>query len=305
MDNTNIFDKRTHREHLQACGNLFKSLREKHNIRFDDEDSFKESAKSFMDMLDTNFPQQSDKRRVARILEYRPSLNQFIDLQKVENNLKLATDDLKNIHHLLSSLAEGHDGLEEKLKRALWLREWLEPRKQVLNWYKYIQEAIQAFKTEIQELACTMSTGIILTIQQCTMWILLERCDEKLEKLLKTYRVKLVNNDSYIASVKDLYSGLEKEDPTSDVSTSAAASRARENIIADLEKLKTSLDGLDKKLFSQRRLVVLIKDYTWAGAAAKDTYLKQKDKDIKGYIEDLHQHSQELIPLIQRKQAGE
>lgn len=107
------------------------------------------------------------------------------------------------------------------------------------------------------------------------MWILLERCHEKLEKLLKTYRVKLINNDNYIASVKDLYSALEKEDPTSDVSTSAAASRARENIIADLEKLKTSLDGLDKKLFSQRRLVVLIKDYAWAGAAAKDSYLNK------------------------------
>lgn len=164
MDNTNIFDKRTHLEHPQACGNLFKSLREKHNIHFDDEDSFKESAKSFMDVLDTKFPQQSDKRRVARILEYRPSFNQFIDLQKVENNFKLATDDLKTIHHLLSSLVEGHHGLEEKLKRPLWLREWLEPRKQVLNWYEYIQEAIQAFKTEVQELTCTMSIGITLNI---------------------------------------------------------------------------------------------------------------------------------------------
>ena len=68
---------------------------------------------------------------VPKILEYRPDLIQVLDLQKVEKNLKLATELLKGIHHLLSSLKKGHDGLEEKLKRALWLREWLEPRKKL------------------------------------------------------------------------------------------------------------------------------------------------------------------------------
>ncbi|KUL88033.1 hypothetical protein ZTR_03877 [Talaromyces verruculosus] len=218
MDRTIVFDKRTQLEHLKGCESLFASLRQEHDVQFgDDEDSFKESAKEFMDIIDMEFPQQSDKRRVTKILEYRPDLIQVLDLQKVEKNLKLATELLKSIHDLLSSLKKGHDGLEEKLKRALWLREWLEPRKEVINWFKYIQEDIQKFKTEVHELGCLMSNGMIMAIQQSTVWILLERCDEKLEILWKSYRVKLVDKDNYIGFVEDLYSVQEKEDPTTGV----------------------------------------------------------------------------------------
>lgn len=108
MDRTIDFDKLTQLEHLKGCESLFKSLRQEHDVEFgDDEDSFKESAKEFMDILDMKFPQKSDKRRVTEILKIRPDLIQVLDLQKVEKNLKLATELLKNIHHLLSSLRRG------------------------------------------------------------------------------------------------------------------------------------------------------------------------------------------------------
>ncbi|KAF3399194.1 hypothetical protein DPV78_006291 [Talaromyces pinophilus] len=306
MDRAIVFDKHTQLERLKGCESLFESLRQEHDVQFgDDEDSFKESAKEFMDILDMEFPQQSDKSRVTKILEYRPDLIQVLDLQKVEKNLKLATELLKSIHDLLSSLKKGHDGLEEKLKRALWLREWLEPRKEVINWFKYIQEDIQKFKTEVHELRCLMSNGMIMTIQQSTVWILLERCDEKLEKLWKSYRVKLVEKDNYIGFVQDLYSVQEKEDPTSGVPMSAAVSRSREIVIADLGKLKRSLDALYSDVFKLRNLQLKIEQYTWTGATKKDSFLRKMDKDIKGYIEDVHQHSQELILLIQQEQAAQ
>jgi hypothetical protein len=305
MENTINFDKRTQFKRLQACEDLFESLRQKHNVQFDEEDIFKKSAKRFMDVLDTEFPQQmteSDKIRAVKILKRHPHLEQMLDLQKVKNNINFAVDVLKNIHHMLSDIKKGHDGLEEKQKRASWLREWLELRDQVLHDDNYIQEAIKIFKTKVDELE--VSTGMTVSIQHCTVWSLLEDCDKMREDLLKTYRVKLIDNHDYISSVIDLYSALTKENPTCEVSMSAAAIRYRENIIVDLEKLKKNLAGLRSKLFNQRRLVLLIKNSNWAAAAAKDSFLKQTDKDIKGYIEDLRQHAQELIALIQPEQAG-
>lgn len=305
MNNTIIFDKRTQLERLQACENLFESLRQKHDVQFDEEDSFKKSAKRFMDVLDMKFPQQmteSDKIRAVRILKRYPHLEQMLDLQKVKNNINFAIDVLKNIHHVLSCLKEGHDGLEEKQKRASWLREWLELRGQVLHDDNYIQEAIQLFKTKVDELE--VSTGMTVSIQDCTVWSLLEDCDKMREDLLKNYRVKLIDDHDYISSVIDLYSALTNENPTCKVSRSAAAFRSRENIIADLEKLMTSLAGLSNKIFRQNTLRLLIKNSSWAVAAAKDSFLKQMDKDIKGYIKDLRQHAQELIALIQPEQAG-
>lgn len=132
--------------------------------------------------------------------------------------------------------------MEEKLKRALRLREWLEPRKKVANWFKYIQEDMQKFKTEVLELKCLMSSGMIMTIQQSKVCILLEICDENLEKLLNSYRVKLIDNGNYISFIQDLYAVQEKEDPTSGVPMSAAVSRSRENVMVDLEKLWNSLE---------------------------------------------------------------
>lgn len=218
MDRTIVFDKRTQFNHLKGCEILFESLRQEHDVQFDDEDSFKE------------------------ILKYRPDFIKFLDLEKSWEESKVGYRTFEKHRPPLSSFKEGHDGLEEKLKRALRLREWLEPRKKVANWFKYIQEDMQKFKTEVLELKCLMSSGMIMTIQQSKVCILLEICDENLEKLLNSYRVKLIDNGNYISFIQDLYAVQEKEDPTSGVPMSAAVSRSRENVMVDLEKLWNSLE---------------------------------------------------------------
>lgn len=298
MDSAIVFDKRAQLEHLQGCEDIFRSLREEHDVHFDEEDSFKKSAREFMDILDIGFPQKSDKIRVAKILQSRPDLKQSFDLKKVEKTLDSSTKHLKNIHHLLSTLKEGHDGLEEKLEHALWLRDWFGLRQQVSNRYDFIEEAIPLFKTGVQEL--TMISEMIVTIRQITVLVLLELCDASLEDLLK-YRIRLIDQKDYMSLVTNLSIVLEEGDPMSDVSLSSAASQSKEKVIADLEQLETSLSNLVRKLFSQWSMVILIKDKNWVGATARVPFLKESDQNIKRYFSEFRQHSQELIRLIQQK----
>lgn len=183
MDSTVIFDKHTQLEHIKGCEILFQSLHKEHNIQFDDEGGFKESAKKFMDILDKDFPKQSDRKRVGRIHKNRPDLKQTLGFQNIEKNLDLATKDLRDIHHQLSSLKEGYDGLEKRKNGALWLRDWLEVKDQVFECYEYAQEAIQLFKSEVQELTIIPET--IVAIRKITLCHLMQLCDEWLEKLSK------------------------------------------------------------------------------------------------------------------------
>lgn len=309
-DKTIIFDKRTQVERLRSCEDLFESLRQDHEIEFDDEGHFNESVEKFEGFLDTKFPRQMRKLDEERIGEIRKLLRkapQMVGMQKVHRLLISVTDALRSVNDHLSIVKEGYDALEENTKHALWLFEWLEARDKLFRSTGDAEKAIHNFNHKVCDLTTTQTTtniGMVVTIQAHTVWALLQYCDIELNRLFMSYKFDVVTDRKYFRFVVDLQTSLEKEHPTSDKSLSPAASSLREVIIAKLRSIIGCIDLFKEKIKNNNELQKLLHKSPWSDVAARNSFVGRTDGEIKRYVWEVRKHTYELIPLIQRKRPG-